>query len=458
MARRLLGERASEDAMPIKVLVVDDDAQLLAALVELLSSEGMKAVGVTSAEAALDECRRGSFHLVLSDLQLPGRNGISLIKTLHEACPETKTVLITAHGSIRSAVTALKRGAVEYMTKPIKPRRLMALIHALTADAPAYLTNKLLASDRLEVATFDGMHARSTVMHTVFERIRTAAAGDSPVLIIGESGSGKELVARAIHARSPFAAGPFVAVPAGTVPSPETATGGTLFVDVSALDDAAQLALLRVLDGARTSPGHVRMVAASTRELEPLVKSGLLREELFYRLNGLEIRLPPLRERSEDIPVLAGEFVREFAQKYNKPVATVPSETQRLLIGYPWPGNVRELRNVIEQAMLLARGSELDPLLLPKMLHRSPSREEIIKIPIGTAMEQVEKEVILRTLEAHDGNKTATAEVLGISRRSIYNKLAIYGLGGPPDRDAPDEQAGAPPPPAPSAARAASGR
>ena len=181
--------------------------------------------------------------------------------------------------------------------------------------------------------------------------------------------------------------------------------------------------------GKKERPANVRVLAASNRDLESMVKAGQFREDLFYRLNIFTIELPPLRERAEDIPLLAGAFLAEFAAKYQKPVASIPAETQRLLAGYSWPGNVRELRNIVEQAVLLARGPELDPLLLPKMLHRSPAREEIIKIPIGTAMDDVEREVILRTLEANDGNKTVTAEVLGISRRSIYNKLALYGVG-----------------------------
>jgi DNA-binding NtrC family response regulator len=449
--------------MPTKILAVDDDQNLVHALVELLNGEGYAAISAYSAEEALERCREETFHLVLSDLQLPGRNGISLIKTLHEMCPETKCVLITAHGSIRSAVTALKRGAVEYMTKPIKPRRLLALISALIADAPEYLTNKLLSSSHVEAQTFDGMHARSQAMRGVFEHVRLAAESDSTVLIVGESGTGKELVARSIHTRSKQANGPFVAVHTGAIPQEliaselfghekgsftgavdkqpgkfELADGGTLFLDeVSTMDERTQVNLLRVLEsfrytrvgGKKERPADVRVLAASNRDLESMVKAGQFREDLYYRLNIFSITLPPLRERAEDIPVLAGEFLREFAAKYGKPIAIIPAETQRLLAAYAWLGNVRELRNVIEQAVLLARGTELDPLLLPKMLHRSPTREEIIKIPIGTAMDDVEREVILRTLEANDGNKTVTAEVLGISRRSIYNKLAIYGVG-----------------------------
>jgi len=444
------------------VLIVDDDTHLLHALAELLGSRGYRVTTAASAEEALDKCRADTFHLVLCDLQLPGRNGISLIKTLREACPSTAAVLITGHGSIRTAVTALKRGAVEYMTKPIKPKRLLALCNALTADAPPFLPNALLAAERAPAVSFDGMHARSRAMQEVFERIRLAAAADTTVLVVGESGTGKELVARSIHARSARHDGPFIALHTGAIPQEliaselfghekgaftgatdknpgkfELAENGTLFLDeISTMDERTQVNLLRVLESFRYSrvggrkerAANVRVVAASNRDLEAMVRSGQFREDLFYRLNIFVVRLPPLRERTEDVPVLATEFLREFGTKYQKAVSIIPAETQRLLNAYSWPGNVRELRNVMEQAMLLARGPSLEPVLLPQMLHREPPRAETLKIPIGTPMVTIEKEVILRTLEANQGNKTATAGVLGISRRSIYNKLAAYGM------------------------------
>jgi len=281
-------------------------------------------------------------------------------------------------------------------------------------------------------------------------------------------------VARSIHQRSQVANGPFVAVHTGAIPQDliaselfghekgaftgavdkkpgkfELAEGGTLFLDeISTMDERTQINLLRVLEthaytrvgGKKERDAKVRVLAASNRDLEAMVKAGQFREDLYYRLNIFAVKLPPLRERSEDIPVIAGEYVREFAQKYGKAVASIPAETQRLLVNYNWPGNVRELRNVIEQAVLLARGADLEPQLLPQMLHRGPLREDVIKIPIGTAMDDIEREVILRTLAANAGNKTATAEVLGISRRSIYNKLALYGISTSDDEHESAEQ------------------
>jgi DNA-binding NtrC family response regulator len=314
------------------------------------------------------------------------------------------------------------------------------------------------------------MHARSRGMLQVFEKIRVAAQSDTTVLIVGESGTGKELVARSIHQRSAVAEGPFVAVHTGAIPQEliaselfghekgaftgavdkkpgkfELAEGGTLFLDeISTMDERTQVNLLRVLEtfrytrvgGKKEREAQVRVLAASNCDLEAMVKGGQFREDLYYRLNIFAVKLPPLRERTEDIPVIAGEYVREFAAKYQKTVTTIPAETQRLLANYSWPGNVRELRNVVEQAVLLARGADLEPSLLPQMLHRGPMREDIIKIAIGTAMDDIEREVILRTLAANAGNKTATAEVLGISRRSIYNKLALYGIGSHDENEA----------------------
>jgi DNA-binding NtrC family response regulator len=453
---------ATTDAerQPIKVLVVDDDTDLLTALSELLSAEGYLVATSPTAEDALERFKEETYHLVLCDLQLPGKNGIALVKTLHEMCPATRTVMITGHGSIRSAVLALKRGATEYMTKPIKPKRLLALCAALTVEMPAYLPNKLLATDRAGEVRFDGMVARSRVMRSVFERIRLAASADTTVLVVGESGTGKELVARSIHARSARAAGPFVAVHTGAIPQEliaselfghekgsftgatdksagkfELAENGTIFLDeISTMDERTQIGLLRVLESFRFSrvggrkerSANVRVVAASNRDVGAMVAAGTFREDLFYRLNIFSVRLPPLRERPEDVPVIATDFLHEFALKYHKQVNTIPAETERLLVNYHWPGNVRELRNVIEQAVLLARSNDLGPQLLPQMMHRDPAPAEVLQIAIGTPMEAVEKEVILRTLEAHKGNKTATAEALGISRRSIYNKLAEY--------------------------------
>jgi transcriptional regulator with PAS, ATPase and Fis domain len=294
------------------------------------------------------------------------------------------------------------------------------------------------------------------------------------VLITGESGTGKELVARAVHVRSSRAGGPFVAVHTGAIPRDliaselfghekgsftgaterkegkfELAEGGTIFLDeISTMDERTQINLLRVLEnftytrvgGKKERVANVRVVAATNRNLEKMVEEGTFREDLFYRLNILQINLPAIRERREDVALLANEFLAHFAQQYKKPVESIPSESQRLLEGYHWPGNVRELRNVIEQAVLLARGRTLDPELLPQMIYRAGPPEEVIRIPLGSTLRDAEKEIILRTLDSRDGNKKVTAEVLGISRRSLYNKLAEYKLARPEDAADDDDK------------------
>ena len=444
-----------------KILVVDDDTHLVEALSQLLAGDDYEVTCASSAEAAIECCRADTFHLVLCDLNLPGRNGLTLIKTLHEVCPSTVTVLITGHGTVRVAIAAVKRGAVEYLQKPIKPRRLLALCASLTLEAPEFLPNDLLVGDRAQAVSFEGMQARSQAMRGVFDRLRIAAGADATVLVTGESGTGKELAARAIHRRSARSGRPFVIAPvsaltrerigvalfgdqrgvashAGRAPGLiEEAEGGTLFIDeASALDEQAQIGLLRLLETKRFScqtsqrerSADVRVVAASSRDLPAAVKAGELRADLYYRLGAFAIQLPPLRERREDVSVLAAELLVELGRAHGRPVAALLAETQRLLAAWAWPGNVRELRNVIEQAVLLGRGPTLGPALLPPEIRREAAGAELIKIAIGTPMENIEKEVILRTLEANRGNKTATAGVLGISRRSIYNKLATYGV------------------------------
>jgi DNA-binding NtrC family response regulator len=445
-----------------KVLIVDDDPEARDALAAMLREAGYAVEAAGNAEEAIERFRTDTYPLLVTDLLLPGKSGVDLTKAIHEASPATGIILVTGHATVKTAVAALKRGANDYIRKPINPQKLKDRVANILATRPDYLPNKLLAVGRSGEVTFEGMIARSRVMHNVFEKIKLAAASDATVLVTGESGTGKELVARAIHARSARVSGPFVAVHTGAIPRDliaselfghergsftgaterkegkfEQAESGTIFLDeISTMDERTQINLLRVLEtftytrigGKREKNANVRVVAATNKDLLKMVERGEFREDLYYRLNILQIMLPPLRDRREDIALLATEFVRFFAAHYKKSVEMMPAETQRLLDGYNWPGNIRELRNVIEQAVLLARGRTLDPELLPQMIYRAGPPEETIRIPLGSTMREAEKQIILRTLESKDGNKKMTAEVLGISRRSLYNKLAEYGL------------------------------
>jgi DNA-binding NtrC family response regulator len=445
-----------------RVLVVDDEPETAAALAAILRDDGHQVDVVVSAEEAIDRFANTTYHLLLTDLLLPGKSGVELTKLIHDAAPATAIVLITGHATVKTAVSALKRGASDYIRKPVNPKKLRERVRALVESRPDYLPNKLLAASRSGVVTFEGMLARSRVMHNVFEKIKLAAQSDATVLITGESGTGKELVARAIHMRSRRSTGPFIAVHTGAIPREliaselfghergsftgaidrkegkfELAENGTIFLDeISTMDEHTQINLLRVLEsfaymrigGKKERQANVRVVAATNRDLSKMTEDGSFREDLYYRLNILQINLPPVRERREDVVLLATEFMAAFAQQYRKPIQVIPAETQRLIEAYHWPGNVRELRNVIEQAVLLARGTTLEPELLPQMIYRSSAPEDVIRIPLGATMRDAEREIIVRTLESRKGNKKITAEVLGISRRSLYNKLAEYGI------------------------------
>ncbi len=445
-----------------KILVVDDEQETAEGLAAILREDGHHVDVVYSAEDAITRFQRETYHLVLTDLLLPGKSGVELTKVIHEAAPATAIVLITGHATVKTAVSALKRGASDYIKKPLNPKKLRERVGALLSGRPDYLPNKMLQVGESGVTAFEGMMARTRVMLNVFEKIKLAAQSEATVLITGESGTGKELVARAIHMRGKRAQGPFVAVHTGAIPREliaselfghergsftgaidrkegkfELAEAGTIFLDeISTMDERTQINLLRVLEsfaymrigGKKERQADVRVVAATNRDLFQMTEEGIFREDLYYRLNILQITLPPLRERREDVALLATEFMAGFAEHYRKPMKVIPPETQRLLEGYHWPGNVRELRNVVEQAVLLARDATLSPELLPQMIYRASPMEDVIRIPLGATMSVAEREIILRTLESRHGNKKITAEVLGISRRSLYNKLAEYGI------------------------------
>jgi len=462
-----------------RVLVVDDDADATQATALLLRNAGFSVDTAASAEEAIERFRARTYHVLIADVILPGQSGIDLTRAIHQACPATAIVLITGYATVKTAVAALKRGAADYLRKPVVPARLLEQVTALCAAGPPYLPNKLLVASA-GAERFEGMTARSPAMHNVFEKVRVAAQSDATVLITGESGTGKDLAARALHNLSERRGGPFIAVHTGAIPRDliaselfghergsftgateaqvgkfELAEGGTLFLDeISTMDERTQINLLRVLEtftytrigGRNERVANTRVVAATNRDLREMVADGRFREDLYYRLAILNVNLPPLRARREDIALLASEFVAHFARQYRKRVELLPAESVRLLEAFPWPGNVRELRNVIEQAVLLCRGRALSPDLLPPSLRLPGLPAELITVPLGTTLQAAERQIIARTLESRHGNKKETAVVLGISRRSLYNKLAEMSGA------AEDDQAGSSPSTSPAPA------
>jgi DNA-binding NtrC family response regulator len=469
--------QARGQTVPARILVVDDDPADAEALCTLLIEAGHEVDVAASTEDALAKFRAGTYAIVVADVQLPGESGLDLVRQLRNQAPATAVVVMTGHASVSTAVTALKLGAVDYLKKPVHVSQLKKLIAQLVAERPAYLPNALLASENADEEVFEGMLARAPVMHQVFESIVAVAQTDATVLVVGETGTGKELVARAIHNRSPRSQGPFVPVHTGAIPKDlieselfghekgaftgavsaaegkfGAAKGGTIFLDeVSTMSDRAQVDLLRVLETFRYTrvggkvehSADVRVVCATNRDLLAMARDGKFREDLYYRINIFPISLPPLRQRLEDIGLLADRFMRAAAERYKKPVRVMPEATVELLMSYAWPGNVRELRNLVEQAVLLEREERLEPELINRLLVERPSRPPhtppsptgpfrtvgrddptptttlpvpppVVPIAVGTKVEDAERQLAMRTLEAYAGDRIAACAVLGV--------------------------------------------
>jgi DNA-binding NtrC family response regulator len=401
--------------------------------------------------------------LVISDVVLGDATGIDLLRRLKADDPDRPVILITAHGTIDVAVEAMKEGATDFLTKPLDYPKL----HALIASAASELRSRLEADAleaRLAGAGLGGLVGDSRPMRRLFELIRLLASSDASALITGESGTGKEVVARTIHELSARRDGPFVAVNAAAIPEGlieselfghekgaftgalqpragcfELADGGTLFLDeIAEMPIALQPKLLRILEDrrARRLGGSdeiafdVRVLAATNRPPADALRGGQLREDLYYRLNVFELNIPPLRERVDDIPLLAQHFVGAFNVKHGTAVQGLQDATRRLLESYPWPGNVRELRNVIERAVIVARSGLLEPSHLPPYLRaREAGTDPVIVLPIGTTAAEAEKELILRTLEHVGQNNAEAPRQLGLDVKTIRNKLRAYGHG-----------------------------
>jgi two-component system response regulator HydG len=429
-----------------RVLIVDDDPSSLEAMRLVMQSLGHGADEAATAEVAEQLVARQRYDMVITDLMLPGETGMELLKRLRSLAVPPAVILVTGHATLDTAVAALKWGAVDYLTKPVDPAALKSVVRAQMANAIAF-----------ELADADGLVAQSRTMKQVLERLANASETDAPVLLYGEGGTGKELCAAWVHQRSTRREGPFATFHAGALPSDavglelfggpghvgrvETARGGTLFLDdLEVLDAPTQLALVRMLETGRyrrtgeeeERVAEARLVAATSRDLATLSAAGAFREDLYYRMSVMQMVLPPLRDRREDIAPLAKRFVSLFAAHYRKTGLSVGDAALARLSRHAWPGNVRELRNAVEQAVILCQGLEITPDLLPQPAQTQSDGPSVLRIPIGTAIKDVEREMIVRTLDANRGNKNRTARQLGISRRSLYNKLERYQIAAPP--------------------------
>jgi DNA-binding NtrC family response regulator len=445
----------------LRILVVDDEAALREVLSLRIAAWGYEvetAGDVAEAEAALVASRPD---LVLSDVVLPDSSGIELLRRLKGADERLPVVMMTAHANVDAAVDAMKAGAADFLTKPLNYDVLRALLDAIAAELRQAGANRALDRALENGAAPGGLVGRSRGMRELYRLIELMATSDAAGIITGESGTGKEVVARTIHALSHRRNRPMVAVNAAAIPEGlieseifgheqgaftgatrsragcfEQANTGTLFLDeIAEMPMSLQPKLLRVLEegsarrlgGSREVRFDVRVLAATNRPPADAVKHGRLREDLYYRLNVFELHVPPLRERIEDVPLLTRHFVLTFNEKHDMRVAGANEDAASLLAAYNWPGNVRELRNVIERAVIVARDGWIEPRHLPPYLQALKSgASPTIKVPAGATMAEVEKALILNTLERLGNNKAAAARQLGIDVKTIRNKLKTY--------------------------------
>ncbi len=450
-----------------KILIVEDDTDMAETCRRIFARAGFAAETVYDGETGLEKLRADpEISIVLTDLRMPGMDGTEVLRRAREIRPEIDVIIMTGYGTIQNAIQAMKIGASDYITKPFDREELLRAVHQILEARNLRLENERLRrenADLRQTYDFPNIVGRSPAMQRVFARMRGAAAHDSSVLIVGETGTGKELVARAIHYHSPRAEQPFVPVNCSAIPrdlfeselfghrkgaftgaSRDTiglvraADRGTLFLDeIAEMPPEIQVRLLRVLQERRVrrvgdvteSPVDVRFLSASGVPAEVAIREGRLRQDLFYRIGVITIDLPPLRERAEDIPFLTQHFIERFSRVFPNKVETVDPRVIDLLTTYPWPGNVRELGNVIESVFALGASGRLLPEDLPEHFRERPAvRNEAPAASGPEALAEAERRAVEQALRAARGNKSRAASILGISRTRLYNKLRLYGF------------------------------
>src|SRR5215204_6447056 len=445
----LLGER---------VLIVEDDTATRSGLAELVQAWGFQTDEAADGEEAMRKVTTFRPAIIVSDVVMPRMGGHELLRALHDQLSDITFVLLTAQGTVDNAVEAMKDGAYDFLNKPVDPQRLLILLRKAVERQETLREVKNLRRQLREHGTYGKITGNSATIRSVYRVIEQAAPTNASVLISGESGTGKELIAQTIHELSPRQGFPFVAINCAAIPETlleseifghekgaftgahdrrtgvfELAHRGTLFLDeIAEMMPATQVKLLRVLQertfrrlgGRQEQTVDVRVIAATNRDPSEAVRSGKLREDLYYRLNVFSIELPPLRARREDIPLLAQHFLTEFNERNNKSVRAVDQETVYLLEQYQWPGNIRELRNVMERAVILAEGDFIEPKHLPPTLvAKGEETLPTVTLAPGTTVDEAERRLIILTLDHTRNNKTRAAEILGISLKTLHNKL-----------------------------------
>jgi DNA-binding NtrC family response regulator len=444
------------------ILVVEDEINIRGALVTMLEKKGYQVRGVATAEEGMAQLEAVPAELVITDLRMPGMGGMEFLRHLKRMSPDTEVVVMTAYGSIDTAVEAMRCGAYDYLTKPIDRERFPIVVEKALERYTLSAENKQLR-DRLETRTqFDQMVGESEPMQRVYSLVEMVADSDVTVLLMGESGTGKELVSRAIHHKSLRVDGPFITMNCGALPDNlfeselfgyekgaftgamatkmgrfELADGGTLLLDeVGELSLKSQVDFLRVLEtkefrrlgGTKLLKVNTRIIAATNRNLEEAVKQGDFREDLYYRLNVVPLRLPPLRERRDDIPLLAERFLNEFTARHRRDPKDVSPDAMRLLRLYAWPGNIRQLRNLMERLVVTVKDSMIQPEHLPEEIQAGKEDVRTMVVTLGTSLDQLEREMIQRTLIEITNHREKAAKLLGISPRTLQYKIKEYGI------------------------------
>jgi two-component system, NtrC family, response regulator AtoC len=452
-------------ATPGEILVVDDDARMRELIVKVLAREGYAVRSLPRGQEVLQALEDGPVDLVISDIRMPEMDGLTLLQEVKRVAPDTSVLLMTAFGSIDTAVQAIKAGAYDYLTKPFKMDEIVVVVRRAMEERRLRAEVRALREEVSTKYTFSNILGKSKPMRDLFALIKKVAGSRSTVLIQGKSGTGKELVAKAIHYNSPRRARPLVTINCSAIPKDlleselfghlkgaftgaiankrglfEEADGGSIFLDeIGELSPELQVKLLRVLQereirrvgDTHTVSVDVRLIAATNRDLAQAVKEGLFREDLYYRLNVIPIVLPDLKDRTEDIPVLATHFLMKYAKEADPPIEGIAKDAMRLLLEYDWPGNVRELENVIERAVILGYGPQILPEDLPSHLRARqtpvPHQPKAARTHRPT-LDELERDYIAVILRETRWHQMQAAHILGIDRRTLYRKIRTYGF------------------------------
>lgn len=447
--------------MKFTILVIDDEKNIRTGLKAALEMDGYEVLLASDGKEGLDIAFTNEVDLVITDLRMPGVTGEEVLRKITSETPGIPVIVLTGHGTVENAVEAMRSGAYDFLTKPLNLDRLSLLVKRALQNRELVIQHRELEKELGDKKNFEKIIGKSPVMLKVFDVVKRVAPTKASILITGESGVGKELIADAIHNLSTRKDNPFVKVHCAALAETlleselfghekgaftgavsrkrgrfELAHSGSVFLDeIGEIDQSIQIKLLRVLQekkfervgGEDTLEVDVRIITATNRNLEKEIREGNFREDLYYRLNVVTIHVPPLRERKDDLPLMIASFIKEFAEENGKKIDGVDGKARAALYAYDWPGNVRQLRNCIESAVVMTSGPLITLDDLPPTI-RSSDESPVISIPVGYTMADAEREILLQTLSSLNGNKSKTAEVLGIGRKTLHRKLDEWGI------------------------------